>query len=86
MLYLTSDNKLNINALLEEYRAYIRRRGFRAFDTEHLKEAAWHYSLDGFINFFIQRLGGETYVEVPSGRGEDRYSDPLPKLLIHYRN
>ncbi|MCK5522348.1 MAG: hypothetical protein KAI83_04360 [Thiomargarita sp.] len=67
--YLTSDNELNINALLEEYRAYIRRRGFRAFDTEHLKEAAWHYSLDGFINFFIQRLGGQTYVEVPSGRG-----------------
>jgi len=67
--YLTSDNQLNINALLEEYRAYVRRRGFRAFDTEHLKEAACHYSLDGFINFFIQRLGGQTYVEVPSGRG-----------------
>jgi len=76
--YLTSDNKLNINALLEEYRAYIRRRGFRAFDTEHLKEAAWHYSLDGFINFFIQRLGGQTYVEVPSGRGRT-------DILIRYQ-
>jgi hypothetical protein len=76
--YLTSNNQLNINALLDEYRTYIRRRGFRAFDTEHLKEAAWHYSLDGFINFFIQRLGGQTYVEVPSGRGRT-------DILIRYQ-
>jgi len=67
--YLTPKGELNVNELLKEYRAYVRRRGFRAFDTEHLKEGAWHYSLDGFIYFFIQRLGGQTYVEVPSGRG-----------------
>jgi hypothetical protein len=67
--YLTENGELNVNALLQEYRAYVRRRGFRAFDTEKLKEGAWHYSLDGFLYFFIQRLGGQTYVEVPSGRG-----------------
>jgi hypothetical protein len=77
--YLTPDGELNINELLKEYRAYIRRRGFRAFDTEHLKEAAWHYSLDGFINFFIQCLGGQTFVEVPSGRGRT-------DILILYQN
>ncbi len=77
--YLTPDGELNVNALLEEYRAYIRRRGFRAFDTEHLKEAAWHYSLDGFINFFIQCLGGQTFVEVPTGRGRT-------DILILYQN
>jgi len=77
--YLTPAGELNINELLKEYRAYIRRRGFRAFDTEHLKEAAWHYSLDGFINFFIQRLGGQTYVEVPSGRGRT-------DILIRYQS
>lgn len=47
----------------------MRRRGFRAFDTQHLKEGAWHYSLDGFINFFVEAWQGETFVEVPSGRG-----------------
>ncbi|MDM8537514.1 AAA-like domain-containing protein [Desulfobacterales bacterium HSG17] len=67
--YLNQDNSLNINSLLEEYRAYVRRRGFRAFDTKHLKEGAWHYSLDGFITFFIQCLEGQTFVEVPTGRG-----------------
>ncbi|MCK5523521.1 MAG: ATP-binding protein [Thiomargarita sp.] len=77
--YLTSDGELNVNELLKEYRAYIRRRGFRAFDTEHLKEAAWHYSLDGFINFFIQCLGGQTFVEVPTGRGRT-------DILILYQN
>jgi hypothetical protein len=67
--YIHADGRLNINALLEAYRAYVRRRGFRAFDTQQLKEGAWHYSLDGFINFFIERMGGQTYIEVPSGRG-----------------
>jgi hypothetical protein len=60
---------LNLKAILVKYQEYVRRRGFRAFDTNQLKEAAWHYSLDGFINFFIERLGGETFVEVPTGRG-----------------
>ena len=51
------------------YHEYVQCRGFHAFDTKHLREGAWHYSLDGFINFFIQQLGGDTLVEVPSGRG-----------------
>lgn len=66
--YVTG-NRLHINALLQDYRAYVQRRGFRAFDTEQLKEGARHYSLDGFLHFFIQRLGCDTLVEVPSGRG-----------------
>lgn len=52
------NGRLNLHGILNKYRDYVRRRGFRAFDTEHLKEGAWHYSLDGFINFFIERLGG----------------------------
>ena len=66
--YLTADG-LNVDAILTRYREYVQRRGYHAFDTEQLKEGAWHYSLDGFINFFIQRFGGDTLVEVPSGRG-----------------
>jgi len=77
--YLTAEGGLNVNALLKKYSAYVRRRGFRAFDTEIFREAAWHYSLDGFINFFIERLGGQTFVEVPSGRGRT-------DILIRYRN
>ncbi|MCP4697818.1 MAG: hypothetical protein GY862_13345, partial [Gammaproteobacteria bacterium] len=76
--YLSSAGELNLNELLNAYRAYVRRRGFRAFDTKHLKEAAWHYSLDSFIHFFIERLGGQTYVEVPSGRGRT-------DILIRYQ-
>ncbi len=76
--YLNAAGELNLNALLDAYRAYVRRRGFRAFDKENLKEAAGHYSLDGFIHFFIHRIGGETYVEVPSGRGRT-------DILIRYQ-
>ena len=60
---------LNVPALLESYRQYVRRRGFRAFDTEHLKEGAWHYSLDGYLSFFVERFGHRCFVEVPTGRG-----------------
>ena len=60
---------LNVPALLESYRQYVRRRGFRAFDAENLKEGAGHYSLDGYISFFVERLGHRSFVEVPSGRG-----------------
>jgi hypothetical protein len=73
------DDQLNIPALLNKYREYVQRRGFHAFDTKQLKEGAWHYSLDGFIHFFIQRLGGDTLVEVPSSRGRT-------DILILYHN
>lgn len=60
---------MNLHAILGKYRDYVHRRGFHAFDTKQVKEGAWHYSLDGFINFFIERLGGNTFFETPSGRG-----------------
>jgi hypothetical protein len=66
--YLQKDG-LNLKAILQRCVEYVAKRGYRAFDTKHLKEGAWHYSLDGFINFFIERLGGQTFTEVPSGRG-----------------
>ena len=62
-------DELNVPALIESYQQYVRTRGFRAFDTEHLKEGAWHYSLDGYLSFFVERLGHRSFVEVPTGRG-----------------
>jgi hypothetical protein len=75
----TAGGELNLNAILQKYTEYVTQRGFRAFDTDHLKEGAWHYSLDGFINFFIERLGGRTFVEAPSGRGRT-------DIMILWRN
>ncbi|MEM7129025.1 MAG: AAA-like domain-containing protein [Chloroflexota bacterium] len=76
--YVTPDG-LDLNAMLKRYEAYVRRRGFRAFDTEQLREGAWHYSLDGFINFLVNDLGGDTLVETPTGRGRT-------DILVLYRN
>ncbi len=64
---------------MDNYQAYVRKRGFRAFDVKNLKESAWHYSLDGYIYFFIERLGGKVLVEVPTGRGR-------VDILILYKN
>jgi len=60
---------LDIDKIIRHYIAYVQRRGFRAFDMENLKESACHYSFDAYINFFIERLGGKTFMEIPSGRG-----------------
>jgi len=73
------DGGLNLHAILNKYRQYVRKRGFKAFDTETLKEGAWHYSLDGFISFFIEALEGHTFTEVPSGAGRT-------DILIVYQN
>lgn len=66
--YVTAQG-INVKAILDQYRDYVRRRGFRAFQADNVKEAAGHYSLDAFLNFFVERLGGHTFVEVPSGQG-----------------
>lgn len=29
--------------------------------AKHYKEAAGHYSLDAFLNFFVERIGGHTF-------------------------
>ncbi len=73
------DGGLNLHAILKKYRQYVRKRGFKAFDTETLKEGAWHYSLDGFISFFIEAIEGHTFTEVPSGAGRT-------DILIVYQN
>jgi len=75
----SADGGLNIDKLIRSYIHYVQRRGFRAFDTENLKESAYHYSFDGYINFFIKQLGGETFIEVPSSRGR------IDALLIYQK-
>ncbi len=36
--------------------------------------------MDGFIHFFIERLGGETFIEVPTGRGR------IDLLILHQQD
>jgi hypothetical protein len=67
--FYRDDGGLDIDKLIRHYVQYVQRRGFRAFDTENLKEAACHYSFDAYINFFVERLGGKIFMEVPSRRG-----------------
>ena len=68
--YITLKGTINVHKLLEIYKLYVKRRGYKAFDTKYLKEGAWHYSLDGFIYFFVESLGGKIFTEPSSGRGK----------------
>jgi type II secretory pathway predicted ATPase ExeA len=66
---MSESGDFNLNALLKAYCAYVRRRGFLAFETMPVKAGACYYSLEAFLSFFIQGLGGQTYIERPPGRG-----------------
>lgn len=65
------DGKLNLHELLTKYREYVLRRELKVFDTEHLHEGAWYYSLEGYLNFWLDILGGETMIEIPPGQGRN---------------
>jgi len=66
--YIT-DKGIDLKSIIQKYDAYVKRRGFKAFDTKNLKESACHYSLDGYMYFVLENYGGQVFAEVPSGRG-----------------
>jgi len=76
---LLVNDEIDVKSILKRYDAYVKRRGFKAFDKKKLKESACHYSLDGYCYFVIERLGGHIFAEVPSGRGRT-------DILILYKN
>jgi hypothetical protein len=68
--YLTEEGKVNFNALLDAYKAYIQLRSFRPFRKKNKKgkyisipEAAMVYSFETFITIFIRELNGRIYRE-----------------------
>jgi len=66
---LIVNDEIDIKGIIKKYDAYVRRRGFKAFDRKNLKESACHYSLDAYCYYVIERTGGHIFAEVPSGRG-----------------
>jgi AAA-like domain len=78
-MFLLPNGQLNMDKIIENYKIYALRRGFRYFrekDEEgnytSLKEAALMYSFDTYINALIALVGGKTYIEptVALGRSD----------------
>ena len=67
--FVTETGALDVEAILANYRAYLKRRGWRAFDVANLRESACHYNFDAYLSFFVEAIGGDCYLEIPSGRG-----------------
>lgn len=71
------DTRLNFDAIIDNYKAYVKRRSFKYFrekdkDTgeyKSIKEAALAYSFETYIQTLVQALEGKSYLEPHSGLG-----------------
>ncbi len=75
--YFMENGKLNFDKLVEGYRTYVKRRGFRCFrekdekgQWKQIKEAALVYSFESFIQALLQVVEGKSYQEPHTGSGQ----------------
>ena len=74
--YFSTDGTLNIDAVIENYKAYALRRKFRYFREKNkkgryitLKEATLVYSFETYLTAFLSMVDGKTYIEAQTGVG-----------------
>jgi len=74
--FFIEDGQLNFDKLVEGYKTYVKRRGFRYFrekdkdgNWKHIKEAAMVYSFESFIQLLLQEVDGKSYLEAHTGLG-----------------
>lgn len=69
-VYMTEDNKINFDKLIDKYKKHIELRSFRPYREKDekgkfksIREAAMIYSFETFISIFIQEIEGKSYRE-----------------------
>jgi AAA-like domain len=84
--YFTELGDLKLDRVIQEYKIYAERRGFRYFREKDdkgnyisIKESALVYSLETFINAFLGVVGGKSYLEAHAGLGRT-------DIVINVRN
>jgi hypothetical protein len=76
--YLTSDGHIQMVALLDNFRDFIARAGFRILQVpETPQEYVGQHLLFAYLSQFVQIVGGTMYLEVQTGRGR------LDILILH---
>ncbi|MXV72820.1 hypothetical protein F4Z99_00915, partial [Candidatus Poribacteria bacterium] len=68
--YLAPDGHIHMQALLDNFKDFIARAGFRILqipDTPH--EYVGQYLLFAYLDQFVRLVGGNMYLEVQTGRG-----------------
>ena len=68
--YLTSIGQIEMEALLDNFRDFIGRAGFRILQVpETPQESVGRHLLLAYLDEFVKRIGGFMHIEVPTGRG-----------------
>ena len=78
--YLTPDGQIQMAALLDNFRDFIARAGFKILQVPDIpQEYVGQHLLFAYLEQFVQIVGGTMYLEVQTGRGR-------MDLLILHRN
>ena len=76
--YLTPDGQIHMEALLDNFRDFIARAGFRILQVpETPQEYVGQHLLFAYLEQFVQTVGGTMYLEVQTGRGR------IDILILH---
>ena len=68
--YLTSTGQVEMVALLDNFRDFIARAGFRILQVPDTpQESVGRHLLLAYLDVFVRRIGGMMYIEVQTGRG-----------------
>ena len=76
--YLTSDGQIQMAALLDNFRDFIARVGFKILQVPDTpQEYVGQHLLFAYLEQFVQIVGGSMYLEVQTGRGR------MDLLMLH---
>jgi len=68
--YLSTEGKIKMRPLLDNFRDFIARAGYRILQVpENPKEFVGQYLLFAYLDQFVHQIGGFMYTEVRTGRG-----------------
>ena len=78
--YLTPTGDIALAPLLDNFRDFIRRAGFRLLQVPQLpRESVGQHLLAAYLDGFVKAVGGFLYLEVPTGRGR------IDMIILHNR-
>ena len=76
--YLTSDGAIALEALLDNFQAFIARAGFRILQVPNTpQEYVGQYLLYAYLDHFVRSVGAHMFLEVQTGRGR------IDLLILH---
>ena len=76
--YLTADGAIALEALLDNFQAFIARAGFRILQVPNTpQEYVGQYLLYAYLDHFVRSVGASMFLEVQTGRGR------IDLLILH---